>query len=173
MTLSKKLERVPAAPFARWLNQRLEYWRRQEQMNSLIPGLAGTDSSSIKRLLQEIGWPDADSGARRLYRYRRMISETAVGKNARLGIRGTAVTRTTETYPRQIVEDALHHAGVLFSEVYPEIAAAEDQHLEPEAWCPGCQDMTHPINGQCAWCDWQITKPTGQTLMGRVLKVAA
>jgi hypothetical protein len=67
------------------------------------------------------------------------------------------------------VEDALHHAGVLFEELYPEIAAAEEVMLEPEKWCPHCRESRHPINGLCAFCDWRLGPETGQTLHGRML----
>jgi hypothetical protein len=158
MPHAKSLERVPAAPFANWLNQRIAYWEaREDSLNAVI------------HLLDEIGWP-VQSGSRRLYRYRRMLAETRRGRDNSRGIpRGKAMTLVATEYPRAVVEDALHHAGVLFSEVYPEIAAAEDLELEPAKWCPGCREERTPINGQCAFCDWRIGPKTGQKLHGRRL----
>lgn len=104
-----------------------------------------------------------------MYRFRRCIGESRRGRNQRMGIRGMPVTYPLSEYPRDVVEDALHHAGVLFSEVYPEIAAAEELELEPAKWCPGCREERTPIDGHCPFCEWRIGPPTGQVLRGRRL----
>jgi hypothetical protein len=61
-----------------------------------------------------------------------------------------------------VVEDALHHAGVLFEDVYPPEmypALYEDIPLEAEEWCPGCQDHCTPIKAACPWCEWSFVVP--------------
>jgi hypothetical protein len=64
----------------------------------------------------------------------------------------------TDNYARSIVEDTLDHADVPFADIYPEIAAAEDVPLEPDAFCGSCHEVVTPIGGDCPWCGRATTK---------------
>jgi hypothetical protein len=162
MSRSKLADLIPAQPFADWLNERIEHWQ------TVLPG-DPKNSGALYRVLEEIGWTPGEAGVRRLYRYRKCLSETRTGRNIRKGIPGVCITVPVAMYPRPVVEDALHHAGVLFSDLYPAIAASEELWLEPAKWCPGCQASHTPINGQCPFCDWRLGPPTGQQLRGERL----
>lgn len=158
----KDREEVPAEPFARWLNERYEYWeQRCRYIDTSRPGEHPTS-----RVCQEIGW-EGETGVRRLWRYRHRLSETAKGRTRTS--RGTRVLLTMQTFPRDVVEDALHHADVMFMELYPDIAAAEELDLEPAQWCPGCREERTPIDGHCPFCEWRVGPSTGQVLRGRKL----
>ena len=154
--MSRKLkgtEYVPATPFSQWLQARYEFHVRR--FNIGYGSLADSGPGpAIAAVCQEIGW-EGDAGTRRLYRYRHQLSESQVGKKrGKNGERnpGVKVTRTAEQWPRRVVEDALHRAGVLFEDLYPEIAAAEDRPLEPAVWCVACNERVHPVGGVCLWC---------------------
>jgi hypothetical protein len=159
-----KREWVPAEPFARWLNERVTYWEQSSK------------DAALRKVLEEIGWTDysVEAGLRRLFRMRYMRLESAHGRKKGVS-RGVPFVGRVDQFRRSIVEDALHNAGVLFADLYPEIAAAEDVLLEPEAWCPGCRAEVTPVNGQCTFCDWRVGPKTGQVLQGRKLsgRVAA
>jgi hypothetical protein len=131
---------VRARPFRDWLNARLE-WHRH--------GLPSEFSQPALQLLEEIGWPTTSSGARKLYRYRYGVLEGSVN--------GEKKTRRTEWYPRELVEDALHMAGVDFYSMYPEFAHEQNIPLEETAWCPSCAGHTTPVAGVCPWCEWRIS----------------
>jgi hypothetical protein len=161
-------EVIPAEPFARWLNERVEYWVRcygveeGRRMGELADGIT---AGPCLRVVHECGWT-ADAGLRRLHRMRRQLREDRVGRQQRQGIKGTPVVGHTDWFERHTVEDALFHAGVPFGDLYPEIAAAEDVALEPDAWCPWCRATRTPIGGLCPWCEWRCGPPTGQVLRG-------
>jgi hypothetical protein len=166
---SKNCEMVPAEPFSDWLNQRVAYWATR------LDGAGGHEGETgpAAHVCQEVGWwgslkRERDTGIRKLYRFRTRHSEKTVGR-VKGGGRGVIVKVEATEFPRDVVEEALHHAGVLFEELYPGIAAAEEVMLEPEKWCPHCQEARHPINGVCAFCDWRLAPATGQTLRGRML----
>lgn len=109
---------VPAAPFSRWINDRVDYWERR---------LGG--EAALARFCAEVGWP-GEGGMRKLYRYRRQIMESYVGKNKARGERGTPVVKLAEVYKRKVVEEALHHAGVRLGEVYPFEALIDEFQME-------------------------------------------
>lgn len=161
-------EMVPAEPFARWLNQRLAWWEKRALIESVVKPSRGDVGSlgPMQCLLLEIGW-SLDSGPRKLYRYRSLRRETTIGKSPRRGIRGIAVVKPMLECQRAIVEEALHHAGVPFSDLYPDIAAAEAVEPEPQRWCPMCDEQTTPIGGCCPWCETRVGPETGQKLAGR------
>lgn len=159
----KDCEMIPAQPFSDWLNNRVAYWeQRYDGHHGLPPG----EDSPAARVARECGWA-GETGLRRLYRHRHRVLESAVGKNRHS--KGVRTVRVTDWFPRDVVEDALHEAGVLFSDVYPEIAAAEDVVLEPAKWCAGCREERTPINGVCPFCEWRLGPSTGQVLLGRKL----
>ena len=157
-------EVVPSLPFAEWLNRRVS-----EHEADAARGYGPDEYGPIIRMCIELGWSPTDAAARRLYRMRYMISETSRGRKSRRGEKGVRVLGVADWYTRSVVEEALFHAGVPFGELYPEIVAAEDLVLEPEAWCPGCRESRSPINGQCPFCEWRLGPPTGQALLGRRL----
>lgn len=163
----KNCEMVPAQPFADLLNARVAYWER-ELAGGVLPG----DDGPTVRVARQFGWvhnkEDADTGVRRLYRHRHRVMESAKGKSR--GSKGTRTVYLTDEFRRDIVEDALHHAGIPFAELYPEIAEAEEVELEPAKWCPNCQEERTPINGICAFCNWRIGPATGQVLRGRFIR---
>lgn len=146
---------VPAKPFSDWLNERYErYQREYNQRESLV--------GPTVRLGKEIGFDagvsDDKSLARRLYRYRHMITETGTGSRRK----GTfkRVVRAIEEFPRSVVQEALDTVDRdLFYEVYPQYAHEraetilyDDVTLEPDAYCPHCQEWVTPIDGLCPWC---------------------
>ena len=150
-------EMVPAAPFAEWLNHRLGQLaaRAENELNG-----------AIIALVREVGWdcPTVEAGQRKLYRFRHQLMS-----GSRNGVKGTW---PTERFPRFTVEEALHCAGVLFEDLYPEIVAAEATWLEPETWCDRCDDLVCPVDGVCLWCDRRTGPRTGQRLQGKRRRAA-
>lgn len=136
-------ERVPARPFAEWLRARVEFYERQQR------AVKSWDRNALAQVAAECGWP-GESGQRKLYRYLRELKSTKRGRRAK------SMEVPAETYPRPVVEDALHHAGVDFYSIYPELAYERDIELEPAAWCPACQEHVTPIGGECPWDGWRI-----------------
>lgn len=97
-------EPVPAEPFLNWFQRRLDYYDR-------VYGKSDIDGGrNMWRVLDEIGWPH-DSGARRMYR-----------------LRNESLTGMME---RATVEDALHRAGVLVSDLYPDLPEPEPMRERP------------------------------------------
>lgn len=144
------LEKVPAEPFTRWLNERYEFHCRRMGVVS-DPDLNRMANPSLA-LCDEIGWPE--HGIRRLYRYRHGRVETHKGRTKTR--KGVPLVKPATHWRRDVVEEALHHAGVPFSDLYPEIAAAEDIPLERAMTCWKCNDVVHTIHGMCPWCDTQL-----------------
>ena len=117
----------------------------------------------------DIGWPTSEAGVRRLYRYRRGLTDTKRGGRA-----GASVSVAAIGFDRATVEEALFHAGEDFYEFYPEFAHERSGPPEPEAWCPACADHVMVVTKTwkvragrrgwdtrealvCAWCDWKMT----------------
>jgi hypothetical protein len=133
---------VPAKPFADWLQAK---YAEYETSHAFLPsGHSGfVPLGPSERLAGELGWGDNQAGVRRLYRYRHQLAERHSNKRRRMGV--------AETYLRSMVENACHrYDPELFAELYPELA--DDIVLEPDAWCPFCQDLVTPIDGLCPWC---------------------
>lgn len=131
---------IPSNPFMRWLNDRIA-----ESSMPIVAELIGWDGQS------------PESGCRRLYRYRYGRSET--NRGGKDGRKGKACVVPQTHFERAVVENALHHAGWELTDVYPAEmypALYEDIPLEPETWCPGCQDSCSPIYGECPWCSWRV-----------------
>jgi hypothetical protein len=159
----KDREMIPAQEFADYLNNRVAHWEQRLNGHYCLP--SGEDAPAV-RVARECGWV-GETGMKRLYRFRHRLLESATGKNRHnKGIRTVTVT---DWFPRDVVEDALHEAGVPFADVYPEIAAAEDVFLEPAKWCAGCREERTPINGVCPFCEWRLGPSTGQVLLGHKL----
>lgn len=166
---SASTEMVPAVPFANWLNERVKYWEQRAPSTTPEPGETAFERGAGTRVLGEIGWQEGDSALRRLYKYRYRRFDSKKKVNGRF----VRYVYAPDCYPRDIVEDALDHAGVPFADLYPEIAAADEVELEPETWCPACREHRTPIDGLCPFDDWRIGPPTGQRLAGRLLRSAA
>lgn len=148
-------ERVPAGPFAEWLNERFARFLVEAggSLSDVPPG-----RGPAQRLCEEIGWGYAEVAARRLYRYRRCLTDTKAN--------GRRIVKEAETVRRSLVEDALHAAGVDFYDVYPDYAHERCGDPEPEAWCPSCQShvmvdkIPHGAGHvfRCVWCRWRMSK---------------
>jgi hypothetical protein len=159
MPRSGKTKLVPSGPFAAWLNTLVDDRTRGQ----LFPMMKSSQDSVLKEVVDLLGWVnwDAkdpyDAGLRRMYRYRRQLTESNTGtKN---GVKGPRIVKHNDSYERKVVEDAVHHAGANLEDLYPPErfpALYEDIPLEPEAWCPNCQDSCSPIHGFCPWCDWRV-----------------
>ena len=138
MSTYRKIQpRVDAAPFRDWIETHCRL-QGAEAVVELI-GFADVDELPAQGRRAAI-----EAGKRRLFRYRHGRLETK---------RNNAyVTLDATTFPRSVVEDALHHVRPgLFFELYPELAD-EDIMLEPDAWCPFCEQMVTPVDGLCPWC---------------------
>jgi hypothetical protein len=113
--MAKKSEQIPAAPFTRWLNERLGQLVAQGNVDL---------NSACRALARELGWTDisVDAGTRKLWRLRKQLSaSSANGKKCEI---------PTETFSRQVVIEALHHAGVPLGELYPYEAIVDEFQLE-------------------------------------------
>lgn len=117
---------IPAAPFVAWLHRQLETLRNDVS-------LSGRNNPAVNSALAE----RLGISRRRLHDY----------LNSRDGYR-----QHTETFGRWRVEDMLENAGLMLSDVYPDLPR-EEIELEPDAWCERCCDIVTPIKGICPWCD--------------------
>ena len=150
-------DEIPFEPFQRWLNERMTYHQAcYEKERRWTPDL--NPLGPVARMLEEIGWEDSDTTARKLYRWRMGTSDCRPEGKSGPRISGTPRKRGL---PRAEVEDALHTAGVDFYELYAQFAHERNGEPEPEAWCPACQShvMTEPVGSKhvCIWCDWEIS----------------
>ena len=137
-------ERVPAKPFADWISKRLDTYRAGMPFGE-TPDMLGP----MEQLASDLGWGATDSGARKLYRFKHLL--TSRSRN------GISKEGATDTFRRDTVEDALDHAGVPFEDVYPDLAV--DVVLEPDVFCGRCREMVTPIGGVCPWCDRRLRVP--------------
>ena len=64
----------------------------------------------------------------------------------------------TATISRYAVEDMLTRAGEDFYALYPEYEHERDVELEPDGWCPHCQELTTPVEGKCLWCEGRLMR---------------
>lgn len=120
---------IPSGPFAAWLNERVEFWTRRLDFGDRRMPLQGEVSPTAK-VCREVGWPDNETGIRRLYRMRHQLGESAVGrKNDKPGS-GRRVVTHTSMFNRRTVEEALHHAGVGLGELYPYEALIDEFAVE-------------------------------------------
>lgn len=141
--MAPRWEHVPAEPFASWLNRRYDELEREYGWHGFTPD--GAKALGPKELLAvECGWGDGEAALRRLYRYRNQ--RRAGSKNC---VKGEF---PAETFPRHVVEEALHHAGgtALLAELYPELAQVSDGEY---AFCARCEETTqHDESGLCRFC---------------------
>lgn len=123
-------DHVPVGPFQDWIETNCATY--------------GADKVS-----EMFGWGVGEAGVRRLFRYRHARCETSRGPR---GGRTPLILEAT-TYPRSVVEDALHRVEPdLFYTLYPEFGGERDITLEPDAHCPFCDELVTPIDGLCPWC---------------------
>lgn len=92
-------ERIPIAPFLAWCERREAQIANQLDRYPAL-GVNPDGMNPHARLMLELGWTP-DTGGRRLLRW---ASDHATGME-----------------DRAIIEDALHHAGAAFNDVYPDI----------------------------------------------------
>lgn len=102
----KPREPIPVAPFLAWCQTRIEQLTYELDAYPAI-GLTLEGVNPHARLMLELGW-DPDTGGRRLLRWASAEHMTGMGERA-------------------LIEDALHHAGVAFEDVYPAIESARAQ----------------------------------------------
>jgi hypothetical protein len=164
--MAVRIEPVPAWPFAEWLQGRVQCWA----------GRGDTGSDGLRRVVLECGW-DGDAGLRKLYRYRYMQRGTSI-KDQRRRYKHRNVDVHTTTFPREVVEEALHNADVDFADLYVDyanrmagqtgspkqvlqfLAAYEplaEELLCPvavrQAWCIKCaEEVLLDAEGECQWC---------------------
>lgn len=152
-------EQILAKPFSDWLNERYVYHERRllaqglpiTQTQRSNSGANGVDCRAMEAVAEEIGWNIGDSkepGVRRLYRYRNQLMAGSVNR--------VRYERPTDFFPRKVVEEALHSAGIGMWELYPELVEGENIELEPDEWCPKCEDTVTPIDGVCPWCELRL-----------------
>lgn len=144
---------VAAVPFKGWLNTRYaDLLKADGDPDGETVRVDGM--SALFKLADEVGFTknaNPDAAVRRLFRYRNGVTETARGK--RTDGKKARCTLPVDEYPRSIVEDACDSARPgLFYELYPEFAHEMDVTLEPDAWCPFCEQDVTPIGGLCPWC---------------------
>jgi hypothetical protein len=166
--MAKRYEQIPAAPFRDLLQQRMDRYERMFGFHG-VSNDAGLGCSPSQRLADDCGWP-GEAGVRKLYRYRYGLKEGSLN--------GKKGARPTHTFPRDMVEEALHELGVNFTQLYGDYAArlegsrapARDvltfiRTFEPlaedlvgpvevrEAWCVRCAEVTlRDRAGDCQWC---------------------
>lgn len=138
---------IPAKPFADWLNERFKFYEDQLRYQSVLRGsMLNFGNGPAQKVCEEIGWP-GDGGVRKLHRYRHQLMCGSVQTRK--------LDRHTEFFPRYVVEEALHRAGVGMWELYPDYVV--DIELEPDRWCPVCEEIVTPIDGFCPWDETRVT----------------
>lgn len=101
-----------------------------------------------QRICEVFGWEDTDGNRKRVYKFKNQLTDTSI-KGKRVVIKATRINRVT-------VEDACHHAGIDFYELYPELGHERSGEPGAEGWCPACQEHVLVLDGVCAWCDWKV-----------------
>lgn len=130
--MARRSEQIPAAPFARWLNERYGQLAAQD----------GHDlNTACQALARELGWTDisADAGVRKLWRLRKQLAASSV--------KGRKCEVPTDTFSRQVVIEALHHAGVPLGDLYPYEAIVDEFQLEYDV------PLTEARRLADAWCE--------------------
>jgi hypothetical protein len=146
-------EWLPAAPFAQWLNQRVAYWENHPYRKAANETTNTGDTSPTGQVCYEIGWLDDATSQRRLYRMRHQLSESSTGRR-RGETPGIRKTTQTERFNRRVVEEALHHAGVLLSELYPYEALIDEfvaEYLVPRDLAQRLADEWIEATWQAVW----------------------
>ena len=156
---------VPVEPFRSWLNER--YAKYVQDLGGGEVNQSGNEAARgmgpAQRVCIDIGWGSKETATRKLYRYRLGITETAIKRDKKIVKK---IRRDAIGFDRKTVEDALHHAGEDFYQMYAEYwlprigtrgrplevlryilgmsvlaghLVDRDEPLQPEAWCPGCR----------------------------------
>jgi len=135
-------EPIDVAPFLAWCANRETRIRRELGSEHGIAD--GKQTNHRERLVTELGWT-IEAGTRRLHRWTHPDQ-------------GDGFSGLVE---RAVIEDALHHAGVQFADVYPDLDD-DDQGEQTEAYCNRCHDTVTAIDGICPWCETAVAaeKPT-------------
>lgn len=128
-------ERLPVQPFRDWLNERLAYLYTRDDLkldeyHHLVP--------AARHLARRLG-----TTPRTLQRY---ANGGVGGKDPTSAYRGP-------------IERMLDHAGVSIYEIYPELEPLDDIPLEPDAFCPRCDETVTPVQGICPWCETLVRLP--------------
>ena len=158
--MAKATEYVRVKPFMDFLNAK---WAKYE---AECAGANNNMRGPGVYVCRDIGWPMTEAGVRRLYRYRRGLTDTKRG-----GRQGVNVSLPAIGFDRATVEEAFHYAGEDFYEFYPEFAHERSGPPEPEAWCPSCRDHVMVVRETyktrklkqdrerlvCVWCSWKMT----------------
>lgn len=132
-------DRLPAKPFQDWLDRRFAHYEHKGVQNP---------SAAVCR---EVGWLPEDAGARRLYRYRRSLTDTKTRVN---GVLRHGPSKHTDSFARCVIEEALHHAGIGLWELYPDLPEFQDDTPPRYAWCENCLEECLVDEDQvCLWCD--------------------
>lgn len=128
-------EPLPVAPFTAWAEGRIAAIRSEIGADYGRGGSnTGADMNYVERFMVEIGW-DFHNGPRKLYRW----------MNPDQGDGHSGVVERAE------IEDALHRAGVLFSDLYPDLDA--DPQALRDGYCAACRRDVNTTDGYCPWCD--------------------
>lgn len=146
-------ESLPSEPFAAWLNERVAYWERRLGFDD-GKHTRNDEVTPLARVCQEVGWPESDSGYRRLYRMRHRLAESAIGKKNGKRIPGMRTVAETESFSRWTVQDALHHAGVQLGELYPYEALVDEfatEYLVPRDLAGRLADAWIETTWQTVW----------------------
>lgn len=122
-------EGIPAEPFARWLNERIDYWTKRLDFADRRVPVEG-ELSPIVTVCRELGWPEDATGVRRVYRMRHQLADSAIGKKNGQPGTGVRTVQHTPEFNRRTVEEALHHAGIRLGELYPHEALVDEFAME-------------------------------------------
>jgi hypothetical protein len=164
--MAKLYGKLYAPPFKEYLEDRFASLQARVDANTSDEG---PGASAALLLTQELGW-EGEAGIRKLYRFR-------YGRKS--GSRfGRKCEYPTVTFPREVVEEALHSAGVdlhgLYGDYVERMAGRRGrpvdvlEHLEGfldffddpvlslvprEEWCARCEDTVFvDAEGECQWC---------------------
>jgi hypothetical protein len=166
-------EWVPSVPFAEFLEQRVVYWKRREDMYWKWRGNQPQKrTGALKSTCLELGWWAEENNQRaweaplrRLYRYRNQLTDGRMGGTAPRG-GGPGSQRCslpTDVYQRHIVEEALFHADVDLRDLYEAYAERltgrrgrpRDVLRFIEIWEPLCESWAAddaPLESD-VWCE--------------------
>lgn len=132
--------RVAAGPFVAWCEGQLRVIAHGRAVGPTPSGHTGEGPSLGCRAHQTLAFR-LGVDPRTMHRYLRALD---------------GGDHPATTLSRDSVEDMLHRAGEDFYAVYPDYLHERDIELEPDQWCPWCQQTTTPMGGICLWCDHRV-----------------